>query len=129
MTKKDYILNLEKNLKNLNIPFKVVIENVADAIRSQHDFSKPNNLEDFDYGKYHTLDEINAWVDQIAQTYAGYVSVFNVTNSFEKRYIKAFKISIPSSTKKPALWFDGGIHAREWISPATVIYIAYSVKI
>jgi len=25
------------------------------------------------------------------------------------------------AAEKPALWFDGGIHAREWISPATAI--------
>ena len=24
--------------------------------------------------------------------------------------------------KKPAMWIDGGIHAREWISPATVMW-------
>ena len=23
---------------------------------------------------------------------------------------------------KPAMWIDGGIHAREWISPATVLW-------
>ncbi|CAF4866652.1 unnamed protein product, partial [Rotaria magnacalcarata] len=33
---------------------------------------------------------------------------------------------IPVNTKK-AVWWDGGIHAREWISPATNIYIAHSL--
>ena len=25
---------------------------------------------------------------------------------------------------KPAMWFDGGIHAREWVSPAVATYMA-----
>ena len=24
---------------------------------------------------------------------------------------------------KPAIWVEGGIHAREWLSPAVVMYI------
>ena len=107
---------LEIFLKKHNLEYKLVIADVSNAIKEQHDFSAHNNkpienLNDFDYSKYHTLDEINDWIDQIAQQYSKYISVFNVTQSFEKRNLKAFKISIPSSTLKKAMWFDGGIHA------------------
>ncbi|CAF4437889.1 unnamed protein product, partial [Adineta steineri] len=29
--------------------------------------------------------------------------------------------------QKKAVWWDGGIHAREWISPATNIFIAHTL--
>ena len=28
---------------------------------------------------------------------------------------------------KPAVWIDGGIHAREWVSPATVLYLVHQL--
>ena len=43
-----------------------------------------------------------------------FVTVFNVSHSYQKRDIYALKISIPNASKKPAIWMDGGIHAREW---------------
>ena len=132
MVHENYKHELEIILNSIKIEFRVVIENVSNKMRQQHDYESSSkiieNLKDFDYGKYHQLDEINAWVDALAQEYSKYVTVFNVTRSFEGRPLIAFKISTPSATPKKAMWFDGGIHAREWISPATVIYIAYSVN-
>lgn len=28
---------------------------------------------------------------------------------------------------KPAIWIDGGMHAREWISPAVATWILHSL--
>ena len=108
-------IELENYLNKMKIKYRIVIENVANAIKNQYDFQtvkKPiEKLSDFDYSKYHTLNEINDWIDQLAEQYTKYVSVLNVTQSYEKRNLKAIKISIPSSTTKKAMWFDGGIHA------------------
>jgi murein tripeptide amidase MpaA len=37
------------------------------------------------------------------------------------------KISNGGGGSKPAIWIDGGMHAREWISPATATYIMYKL--
>ena len=38
------------------------------------------------------------------------------------------QISKPTTEKKPAIWIDGGVHAREWISPAVVCYLIHTVS-
>jgi hypothetical protein len=122
----------EDVLNKVGIKYEITIKDIGALIRNQIELNnKPTEgLKDsFDYSKYHTLDEINHWMDDLETQYPKYVTVFNVSTSYQKRTIYAMKISIPNASKKPALWFDGGIHAREWIAPATVMYMAYSVII
>jgi len=37
------------------------------------------------------------------------------------------QIGEESESSKPAIWIDAGIHAREWIAPATAVYIIHAV--
>ena len=55
--------------------------------------------------------------------------VFDIGVSVENRSITVIKISRPSNNgkTKPAIWIDGGIHAREWISPSSVEYFLYEL--
>lgn len=41
----------------------------------------------------------------------------------EGRPLKVLRISSSNKNNTKSIWVDGGIHAREWISPATVTYI------
>lgn len=71
---------------------------------------------------YHTLAEINDRLDVLLAEYPDLASSFIVGQSVEGRDIRGIRIS-GSNDDKPAFFFHGGIHAREWVSPATMMYI------
>ncbi|XP_041469205.1 carboxypeptidase B-like [Lytechinus variegatus] len=81
----------------------------------------------FDYTTYHTYDEIEKWIDDIANQYSDLVSVDEVSSTYEGKIIRGIKIGSPSGNLKPMAYIQGGIHAREWISPATVMFMTYKL--
>ncbi|XP_072164164.1 carboxypeptidase B-like [Diadema setosum] len=94
--------------------------------RVQRRASQPStqSLSDFDYSIYHNYDEIQQWVDDVVAEYPSLVTKFELPiESYEGRVISGLKISSGGGGSKPAVYFEGGIHAREWISPATVMYM------
>lgn len=75
------------------------------------------NADDFAYDKYHTIEDIQAWIDQMVQTYPTLATSFSVGQSYEKRDMKGLKISSNKTAmkldgtpanKKKAVWWDGG---------------------
>lgn len=66
-------------------------------------------------------------MQDFATKYPEKVRYLSVGKSFEKRDIPAIVISswsTPNNTKKQAIWFNAGQHAREWIGIAAVLQIA-----
>ena len=43
--------------------------------------------------------------------------------------IKKISQSVKSKESKPMFLYDGGIHAREWVSITTIIYLIDKVRI
>ncbi|XP_058616458.1 carboxypeptidase O [Onychostoma macrolepis] len=72
----------------------------------------------YDYTKYHTMDEISAWMNQMERENPDVVSSMIYGQTYENRNITLLKIGFNSTTPKKAIWMDCGIHAREWIAPA-----------
>ncbi|KAK3610301.1 hypothetical protein CHS0354_029767 [Potamilus streckersoni] len=65
-----------------------------------------------------------AYLDYVQQNAKGVqVSQQVFGQSAEGRALKVLKVSLPSRISKKAIIIDGGIHAREWISPASVIWM------
>ncbi|XP_055684650.1 carboxypeptidase B-like isoform X1 [Lutzomyia longipalpis] len=74
------------------------------------------------WSAYHRLSDIHGYLEYLANTYPELCSVQSIGNSIEGRPLLVLRISNGGINNK-AVWIDGGIHAREWISPATVTYI------
>lgn len=66
--------------------------------------------------------QIQNYLNQLAVDYPKIVSLENPGQSYEGRNLTVIKIS-NGGKDKPAIFVDGGIHAREWIAPAQVLYI------
>ncbi|XP_071440233.1 carboxypeptidase B-like [Hetaerina americana] len=72
--------------------------------------------------RYHRFKDIESYIDYLAHTYKEICETVIIGTSTEGRTLKVLKVS-SGGQNKPAIWIDGGLHGREWISPATVTYI------
>jgi len=71
--------------------------------------------------RYHRLPTIYNWMEQLANDFPNLVKLNIIGITEEGRNIVVMKIGggLPN---RPAIFIEGGIHAREWISPATVTF-------
>ncbi|XP_054442174.1 carboxypeptidase O [Pteronotus mesoamericanus] len=76
------------------------------------------SLGTYSYNKYHRMEEIYQWMNQISEKYADVVTQHFLGMTYESRPMYYLKISQPSHNTKKIIWMDCGIHAREWIAPA-----------
>merc|ERR1719422_1646349 len=80
------------------------------------------------WNSYHRLDSIYSWIDSLSSRYPSRVKVHVIGHTHEGREIRVVRVGNRGRRKrqsgsKPAIFIEGGIHAREWISPATVTYV------
>lgn len=112
---------------------RVIIENVQDMIdeerRVMAKVQADPNAGFFD--TYQSFDKINDFLTSLNTQYPKLTQVFQIGTTYGGRPINAIKISnftnVPppgSSTVKPGIVYNSCQHAREWISPMTVCYIA-----
>jgi len=113
-------------LTEKGIKYQVMIENVQDLINLEKIESAQIKRVSADHPmtwtEYHTLEDMYAYLDYLEATY-DFVSTESVGKSYEGTEMRVVKVCRGGCGDKPAAWIDGGIHAREWVSPATVTWM------
>ena len=83
----------------------------------------------FNFDNYFRWNNHKDFLSCLSTTYPDRAQIINIGSSIEGREIRVIKIGRPRADgiAKPAVWIDGGIHAREWISPAAVEYVVHQL--
>lgn len=90
------------------------------------------------FDTFRTFDEMNSFMSTLASTYPSLCSMFQLGTTLEGRPINGLRItggsddasvafrstSEASGSGKPGMFLLGGQHAREWLGPMTVAYLA-----
>lgn len=76
------------------------------------------------WNSYQRFGQHTALVDALVAANPTIVSKVVLGTSYQGRQLIAARIGANQNANKPVIWIEGGIHAREWISPATVSYFA-----
>lgn len=76
------------------------------------------------FHKYHKWSEVVDFMNALHQKYPTLTSIFSIGKTLNGRDILGIKITGPNNGTKPAMVYNGGQHAREWISPITNLYLA-----
>ncbi|CAB3376150.1 Hypothetical predicted protein [Cloeon dipterum] len=121
------VARVTRRLKDKGVNFKIVIQDLQNAINNEvtslRDTDAIESGRPFVWDKFHRLSAIYAYMHQVARQHPELAEVKTIGKSTEGRDLLVLKLGRKSQSVKPAMWIDGGVHAREWISPAAVTYI------
>ncbi|XP_032219717.1 carboxypeptidase B [Nematostella vectensis] len=108
----------EELLEASDMEFKIVVQDFSSMLAQEKVSARSGGFD----SDYHSLSEIHAEILALAKAYSSVASNFSLGKSYENRDQLAIKIN-KGGSKKNLFFFNCGIHAREWISPATCMYM------
>jgi hypothetical protein len=122
---------------NLNSQFKVLVKDDEDEsrlkrivrcksveLKTENDVVHSMKKKPF-FQTYHSYDEIVDKINEWAEMFPDLLSVSSIGKSIENRDLIMLNITDKDYYgPKKVIWWNGGQHAREWISPAVVLYLA-----
>lgn len=109
---------------------RIDIENQSGPFKPLNNFARGGSAHDESwFSNYKQLADIYAYMDAQIAAYPDMISKADFGDTIQGRDIFAFTITAPDepgnlAADRPVILWNGGQHAREWVSPMTVTYIA-----
>ncbi|XP_042877673.1 carboxypeptidase B-like [Penaeus japonicus] len=119
----------EKEIKNMmrkkGLAFTTVISDLATKLSVDEPSLRRAALlrGAITFERFMNFEEIQAYVEDLPNLYPGRVKVKELGRSAENRPILMVVVQSGSARRSPVLFVDGGMHAREWVSPAAATYL------
>jgi len=108
-------------LQERGIPFQITMDNVQEFVDQQ--IRRPPGPQAFDLLQYNVWSDIQVYLAEFVAAHSSDCQRVKVGTSYQGNTIDAVKITSNNSPKTNVIWIQAGIHAREWISPATCLWI------
>ncbi|XP_075983182.1 uncharacterized protein LOC142981271 [Anticarsia gemmatalis] len=121
----DEVLFLQ-HANQLGVYLTTVMENVQSAFNEQTAASKSyvrRKMASMDWTSFYRLDDVYDWLMDLARTYPRQITIRSIGDTYERRNILSVRVLLSGATPRSTVIIEGGIHAREWISPAVVTYL------
>lgn len=114
---RSFLIQLVKH----GLHYRELITDVESTLDSYNEVLPRSHHRDVNIlNNYLRHDDINKYLEDLARKYSSQVSVEEVSKSHEGRSLKT--ITINKKPNNAVIFLDAGIHAREWIAPATALY-------
>ncbi|XP_063847981.1 carboxypeptidase B-like [Scylla paramamosain] len=116
------VQELTAALERSGLKPQVKVDDVAQMVMRQNSGVYSRGARSLDWEDYHDSYTINRWMAQLASDHPDLCTLETVGKSYEGRPMNLLTVG-KGGADKPGIFIDGGIHAREWISPATVTFL------
>uniref|UniRef100_A0A4Y0BLF3 Peptidase_M14 domain-containing protein n=1 Tax=Anopheles funestus TaxID=62324 RepID=A0A4Y0BLF3_ANOFN len=113
------VIGMERLFRKHDIQASLLTTNLQQILNKERPARR--KAEGFGWDDYHTLEEIYAWIDEMVNQYSSVLSVETIGQTYEKRDMKVIKLSYKPGNQ--GIYIDANIHAREWITSASITWI------
>lgn len=132
----DNVESFERTLGKYQINYDIIIGNVKTVLEKERAYvveynakksAQPKATIDFDH--FWNIDEVNAYLHDIALEHPNIVEVEVLGQSYQGRDLKAVKISLSGRVDgtRPIILADATIHAREWIATMISMHLIHEL--
>ncbi|KAJ7377899.1 corticosteroid- binding protein [Desmophyllum pertusum] len=115
---------LAKLLHANEITFTILIPDVQRLVDTENP-PRAVRAAGFDYGRYNRWSDIKSEMMNLVHQYSNLATLVSIGKTYEGRALQAIKISsgLGGSGQKKMFFINCGIHAREWVTQATCMYM------